>query len=52
MIKIGNSLTEPITNKDSTENYWFTPMYFSRLFGLRDDSSGGADGWCIPETTN
>lgn len=35
MIKIGNSLTEPITNKDSTENYWFTPMYFSPIWTTR-----------------
>lgn len=35
MIKIGNSLTEPITNKDSTENYWFTPMYFSPIWTAR-----------------
>ena len=35
MIKIGNSLTEPIINKDSTENYWFTPMYFSPIWTTR-----------------
>ena len=35
MIKIGNSLTEPIINKDSTENYWFTPMYFSPIWATR-----------------
>lgn len=35
MIKIGNSLTEPIANKDSTENYWFTPMYFSPIWTAR-----------------
>lgn len=35
MIKIGNSLTEPIINKGSTENYWFTPMYFSNVWVLR-----------------
>lgn len=34
-VKIGNSLTEPITDKDSTENYWFTPMYFSKVWSLR-----------------
>lgn len=38
-IKVGNSLTDPITENDSKENYWFTPMYFfptwstRRLFG-------------------
>lgn len=35
MVKIGNSLTEPITDKDSTENYWFTPMYFSPIWTTR-----------------
>lgn len=34
-IKVGNSLTEPITEKDSTENYWFTPMYFFPSWSLR-----------------
>ena len=28
-IKVGNSLTEPIIKNDSTENYWYTPMYLS-----------------------
>lgn len=35
MIKIGNSLTEPITDNDNKENYWFTPMYFSNVWVLR-----------------
>lgn len=34
-VKIGNSLTDPITNNDSTENYWFTPMYFSSIWKMR-----------------
>lgn len=34
-VKIGNSLTEPITNKDSNENYWFTPMFFSPIWTMR-----------------
>lgn len=34
-VKIGNSLTEPITDKDSNENYWFTPMYFSPVWTMR-----------------
>lgn len=34
-VKIGNSITEPITPNDSTENYWFTPMYFSKIWTLR-----------------
>ena len=35
MVKIGNSLTEPITDKDSNENYWYTPMYFSQVWSMR-----------------
>ena len=27
-VKVGNSLSEPISEKDSLENYWYTPMYF------------------------
>lgn len=34
-VKIGNALTEPITDKDTTENYWFTPMYFSSVWTMR-----------------
>lgn len=34
-VKIGNSLTEPITDKDSNENYWFTPMFFSSVWTMR-----------------
>lgn len=34
-VKVGNSLTEPITNDDNKENYWFTPMYFSNVWVLR-----------------
>lgn len=34
-VKIGNSLTEPITNMDSRENCWFTPMYFSSIWTMR-----------------
>lgn len=34
-VKIGNSLTEPITDKDSNENYWFTPMFFSPVWTMR-----------------
>lgn len=34
-IKIGNTLTEPMTENDSTENYWFTPMYFSDIWTTR-----------------
>lgn len=28
MVKVGNSLTDPMCSGDSTENYWFTPVYF------------------------
>ena len=34
-VKIGNSLTEPMTSNDSKENYWFTPMYFSKVWTMR-----------------
>lgn len=34
-VKVGNSLTDPITTDDSTKNYWFTPMYFSRAWRMR-----------------
>lgn len=34
-VKIGNSLTEPITNMNSRENCWFTPMYFSSIWTMR-----------------
>ena len=34
-IKVGNSLTDPIATGDSTENYWFTPMYFSDVWTMR-----------------
>lgn len=34
-IKIGNTFTEPMCEGDSTENYWFTPMYFSDIWTMR-----------------
>lgn len=34
-IKVGNAFTEPIVNGDSTENYWFTMMYFSDVWTTR-----------------
>ena len=34
-VKVGNSLTDPIRNGDSLENYWFTPMYFSDIWHTR-----------------
>lgn len=33
--KVGNSLTEPMTDDDSLENYWFTPMYFFPVWHYR-----------------
>jgi len=33
--KVGNSLTEPMADGDSSENYWFTPMYFSDVWQYR-----------------
>ena len=34
-VKVGNALTEPMTDNDSMENYWFTPMYFSDVWHTR-----------------
>ena len=34
-IKIGNSITDPISTDDSSENYWYTPMYFSDVWSTR-----------------
>ena len=34
-IKVGNSLTEPMTENDTDENYWYTPMYFSQIWTMR-----------------
>lgn len=34
-VKVGNSLTDPIRNGESLENYWFTPMYFSDVWHTR-----------------
>lgn len=33
--KVGNALTDPMTNNDSLDNYWFTPMYFSPVWRYR-----------------
>lgn len=33
--KVGNALTDPTTDKDSLDNYWFTPMYFSPVWHYR-----------------
>lgn len=34
-VKVGNSLTDPITKNDSKENYWFTPIYFFPSWAMR-----------------
>lgn len=34
-IKVGNSLSEPMAEGDSLENYWFTLMYFSDIWTTR-----------------
>lgn len=34
-VKVGNSLTEPICENDTDENYWFTPMFFSPVWNAR-----------------
>lgn len=34
-IKVGNTLTDPMTSKDDTKKYWFTPMYFSNVWVTR-----------------
>lgn len=33
--KVGNALTEPMTDTDSLEHYWFTPMYFFPVWHYR-----------------
>lgn len=33
--KVGNALTEPMSSKDSLDNYWFTPMYFFPVWHYR-----------------
>ena len=34
-VKVGNSITNPISTDDSFENYWCTPMYFSDVWRTR-----------------
>lgn len=34
-VKVGNSLTDPMSENDSKENYWFTPMYFFPTWSMR-----------------
>ena len=33
--KVGNALSDPMTDKDSLDNYWFTPMYFFPVWHYR-----------------
>jgi len=35
VVKIGNSLTEPITYGDDLKNYWFTPIYCTGVWEAR-----------------
>lgn len=48
-IKIGNTLTDPMTPEDSKENYWYSPMYFMdpwstrRIIAWLTDLTGGKD---------
>lgn len=34
-IKIGNTLTDPMTENDSLDDYWFTMMYYSDIWTMR-----------------
>ena len=34
-IQVRPSRTEPMTDSDTLENYWFTPMYFSDVWAMR-----------------
>lgn len=34
-VKIGNTFTDPIAENDSKENYWYTVMYFSQIWTMR-----------------
>lgn len=34
-IKVGNSITDPITTDDDKSKYWYTPMYFSDIWMVR-----------------
>ena len=34
-IKIGDTISNPMTVGDTLENYWFTPMYFSEVWKTR-----------------
>lgn len=34
-IKVGNSITDPMTADDDKSKYWYTPMYFSDIWVVR-----------------
>ena len=34
-IKVGNSITDPMTTDDDKSKYWYTPMYFSDIWTIR-----------------
>lgn len=34
-VKIGNTLTDPISENDDKSAYWYTPMYFSNVWTMR-----------------
>ncbi|GHU53567.1 hypothetical protein AGMMS49975_11960 [Clostridia bacterium] len=34
-VKVGNALIEPVNPTDTSENYWFTPIYFSDVWVTR-----------------
>lgn len=34
-IKVGNSITDPMTTDDDKSKYWYTPMYFSNILVIR-----------------
>ena len=40
-VKVGNSLTDPMTANDTLENYWFTLMYFHNVWVMRRFIRGG-----------
>lgn len=33
--KVGDALTDPMTDRDNLDNYWFTPMYFFPVWHYR-----------------
>ena len=34
-VQKGNTITNPMSPSDTTENYWFTPMYFNDVWYYR-----------------